>query len=520
MSLKALIMYENNLTFSFSAEWVPPFNLDYINLGSCNLGPQFPKWLKSQKNFYSVDLSNAKISDIVPDWFWNLSTSYIYLNLSHNQLSGKIPDFLLNTQFTMIYLSSNKFHGNLPRISSNVTELDLSNNSFSGNMSHLLCYSRSQENRLSILHLGDNLLTGTIPNCWKEWTSLRVVKLGNNILSGNLPSSMGSLIFLESLHLRSNNLSGKIPHSLENCIELRTLDLGLNSFQGNIPTWIGTNLSNLMVLGLRSNQLSGLIPNELCLLSSLQIMDIGNNNLIGRIPNCFGNFTAMATKKSSNDDIFYSMYYGIFLENAYVITKGEEFQYSSILTLMTSMDLSDNNISGEIPQEITNLFELRSLNLSGNHLKGNIPQQIGDMMKQMESLDLSRNQFSGQIPPSMSKLTFLNHLNLSYNNLSGPIPTSTQLQGLDPSSFIGNKLCGLPLTNHCSGKEEKTTNTETEEEKEGDHHEHNYIDGWFYLSVAIGFVVGFWGIWGPLLISRTWRHTYFRHLSSFWHKLN
>ncbi|XP_022154250.1 LRR receptor-like serine/threonine-protein kinase GSO1 [Momordica charantia] len=344
VNLIQLDISENNLTMSFSIGWVPPFRLRHIQLRSCNLGPQFPTWLKSQKSFTDVDLSNAKISDTIPDWFWSLSTSYLYLNLSPNQLLGEIPDFLLHAQFTLIYLSSNKFHGNLPHISSNVTELDLSNNSFSGNMSHFLCHSTSQDNRLEILHLGDNLLSGNIPNCCTKWTSLEVVKLGNNNLFGKLPSSMRSLSKLKSLHLRNNSLSGEIPHSLKNCLNLRTLDLSLNAFQGNIPAWMGTNLSNLMILGLRSNKLSGVIPDELYHLSSLQIMDIGKNTLIGSIPHCFGNFTAMATKRNSFGHIFYSFYHGEFLENAYVITKGGEFQYNNILTLMTSIDLPDNTI--------------------------------------------------------------------------------------------------------------------------------------------------------------------------------
>ena len=58
---------------------------------------------------------------------------------------------------------------------------------------------------------------------------------------------------------------------------------------------------------------------------------------------------------------------GEFLENAFVVIKGMENQYNTILTLVTSMDLS-NNISGEIPEETTNLFGLLSLNLSGNQL--------------------------------------------------------------------------------------------------------------------------------------------------------
>lgn len=58
------------------------------------------------------------------------------------------------------------------------------------------------------------------------------------------------------------------------------------------------------------------------------------------------------------------------------------------------------------------------------------------------------------------------------------------------------------------------TMKENAKESEG-----SYIDRWFYMSLAIGFVFGFWGIWGLLLISKTWRVKYFGYLTSICHKL-
>lgn len=123
-------------------------------------------WLRQQKQFWDMDLSDTGISDVIPSWFWNLSTSFLYLNLSHNQISG----------FSMIYLSSNKFWGSLPRISANVTELDLFNNSFSRDIANFLCHPIGEANSLKILHLGDNLLSGNIPDCWMYWPLLEVVE--------------------------------------------------------------------------------------------------------------------------------------------------------------------------------------------------------------------------------------------------------------------------------------------------------------------------------------------------------
>ena len=516
-NLEILEMDDNNFTLNFATEWIPPFNLSAIRLRSCIVGPQFPKWLKSQKKLSCVDLSNAKLSDTIPDWFWSLSSQCIYLNLSHNQLSGTLPHILFTGDMIWMNLRSNLLHGSLPRVvSSNIAVLDLSNNFFSGNITHFLCSSQIQ--LMTILHLDNNLLSGNIPDCWENWESLQVLSLDNNNLSGMIPTSMGFLTILVSLHLRNNSLSGVIPRALQSCLELRALDLSLNAFHGKIPAWIGTSLLELMTLNLRSNELSGLIPKKLCDLSDLQIMDISNNNLSGSIPHCFGNFTSMATKRDLSQRfhfIFNNHSGSTFFENAYVSTKGGEHNYDTILSLMTSIDLSSNSLSGEIPEEITNLFALRSLNLSGNHLRGTIPDRIGGM-KDLECLDLSRNQLWGRIPPSMSELTFLDYLNLSYNNLSGPIPTGTQLQRSTPFSFIGNELCGDPLNKSCEmeGVTPKFGNENGKESEGG-----SIIDEWFYLSLGIGFVFGFWGIWGPLLLSKAWRVKYFRYLASVCHKL-
>ncbi|XP_059627664.1 leucine-rich repeat receptor-like protein kinase PXC2 [Cornus florida] len=81
---------------------------------------------------------------------------------------------------------------------------------------------------------------------------------------------------------------------------------------------------------------------------------------------------------------------GGFLENAILVIKGQMAKYSTILQLVTSMDFSDNNLSGEIPEELTNLRGLHSLNLSYNLLTGRIPKDIG-AMEQLEAIDFSMN---------------------------------------------------------------------------------------------------------------------------------
>ncbi|MBA0576028.1 hypothetical protein Golob_027874 [Gossypium lobatum] len=514
--LRLLQASGNRLSLKVSPDWVPPFQLGVIALSSWNLGPRFPNWLRYQKDFLFLDISVARIIDTIPDWFWNLSSQFFYMNLSHNQIQGRVAG-ILNTNPPLGYassidLSSNFFQGPLPCLPSNVGTLDLSNNSFSGSISPLLCCKMEEPKSLGTLRLAYNHLSGPIPDCWMSWPNIFSLDLKNNNLSGSLPSSMGSLSFLQSLHLRKNNLSGVLPPSLQNCSSLLALDLGENKFEGNIPNWIGERLSRIMILGLRSNDFQGDIPHELCALGSLTILDLAHNNLSGNIPECFNNFSAMASVRNSSDPISYS--FGHFknsIETTLVVIKGILLEYSTTLQLVTSLDLSDNNLSGQIPVGITDLLGLRSLNLSINRLLGKIPETIGNMGT-LESLDFSFNQLSGAIPPSISKLTFLSYLNVAYNNLTGKIPSSTQLQSFAASNFAGNTLCGPPLTDNCSINAVEPDAGGGNSEGSEDGLEVDWF--WFYVSMALGFVVAFWSFAGPLLFKKSWRSAYFQMLDS------
>ncbi|XP_030933883.1 receptor-like protein EIX2 [Quercus lobata] len=516
-SLRNFYASGNQLTLKASQNWIPPFQLETLYLRSWNLGPKFPTWLCSQRHLQSLDISDTRISDVVPPSFWNLSSQFQILNLSHNLIHGEIPNSPMILPAAVIDLSSNHFKGPLPCISSNVLVLDLSKNSFSRSISHFLCFGMNEQKQVGYLNLEKNLLSRIIPDCLMKWNNLEVLNLGNNNLSGSIPSSMGSLTYLSSLHLYNNKFSGTLPSSLKNCKELVIIDVAENRFAGNIPSWIGHRCTSLMILNLRSNYFHGHIPEELCALASLQILDLSQNKLSGSIPRCVKNFSAMATNNISNDHLNSyrsSNHYGydetVPLESALLVMKGNIFEYNTILPLVKSIDFSKNSLSGEIPEEVTNLRELQSLNLSYNLLIGSIPVNIGTMGT-LECIDFSMNQLSGQIPSSMSSLTLLNHLNLSNNNLIGKIPLSTQLQSFEASSFIGNKLCGPPLTDNC------TTNGVKPNIRSKD--TSGLEVDWFYVSMSLGLVVGFWGVCGPLLYNKQWRMMYFQFLDHIGYKL-
>lgn len=107
------------------------------------------------------------------------------------------------------------------------------------------------------------------------------------------------------------------------------------------------------------------------------------------------------------------------------LTSNIELKGFSPLVNLTSplrfLDLSYNNVSGELPKSIDNLKFLRKLGLRQCNFNGPIPVSLGNLT-QLTDLDLSENHFSGEIPSSLSNLKMLSYLGLEYNNLNGKIP--------------------------------------------------------------------------------------------------
>ncbi|XP_023892043.1 receptor-like protein EIX2 [Quercus suber] len=484
--LKSLYMSKASLIFNVNSNWVPPFQLNYASMSSIKIGPNFPSWLQSQRSLSFLDMSMSGISGKAPGWFWNGTSNITFINLSNNHIECDVSNIFL---------------------SSSVKVLNIANNSFYGPISTFLCQKKIRKNKLEILDVSNNLLSGELSHCWKYWQSLIHLNLGSNNLVGRIPYSMGALVNLQSLRLQNNSICGDIPSSLKKCSNLRLIDMG-NNHLSIIPLWIG-EMTNLLVLRLRMSEFKGYIPQQICQLSSLRVLDLANNSLSGSIPNCLKNISAMAFPNSYDISFFsmsfsYSYAYEYYVANVQLVPKGKEMEYKENLNLVRLIDLSSNNLSGSIPVEISDLSELRFLNLSRNHLMGKIPEKIGSM-KELESVDLSRNHLSGKIPPSMSNLTFLSLLDLSYNNLSGRIPSSTQLQSFDALRYIGNpQLCGDPLPKNCT-IEEQFLNRSPIGSVEDDSKNSS-----FYIGMGVGFATGFWAICGALFFNRTWRHAYFR----------
>ncbi|ESQ50320.1 hypothetical protein EUTSA_v10001899mg [Eutrema salsugineum] len=107
-----------------------------------------------------------------------------------------------------------------------------------------------------------------------------------------------------------------------------------------------------------------------------------------------------------------------------------------------TLDLSNNMFSGEIYNDIGFFSNLRVLDLGGNVLTGYLPAYIGNLSR-LEFLTLASNQLIGGIPAELGLMKNLKWIYLGYNNLSGQIPHQIgDLSSLNHLDLVYNNLSG------------------------------------------------------------------------------
>ncbi|XP_078149410.1 receptor-like protein 7 isoform X2 [Carex rostrata] len=453
--LKYLSLSNNKLSIIEGKNHNKPFYASFpqmrcIILASCNL-TKIPFFLSYQTNIDILDLSNNKIDGVLPTWDAHLTLQI--LDIHSNRLSGPIP--LLPRGIGFVDFSFNYFISLPAYFVPSLEYLFVSNNRLMGEIPLTICNGTL----LRMLDLSYNNLTGTMPPCLLVDAQLEVLDLKGNKLSGPLSRNICQGCKFRTIDLSRNRINGSLPQSLVKCNTLEILDLGNNQIVDRFPSWLG-NLENLTVLVLRSNQLYGTISTmeaktnkNNSLFSTLKVLDLSSNRFQGIIPKILTqNLKAMVT---NSDTITFQFEGTAYYQNSItVISKGQEIGIKNSLRILSSLDLSQNEFSGEIPKEIWQLNSLHVLNLSHNALTGQIPSQFGsfEQLESMDisSLDLSSNHLSGPIPEVLGYLPLLSSLNVSYNYLVGQVPPFGHFSTFSNASYLGNPgLCGSPLSTQC-----------------------------------------------------------------------
>jgi hypothetical protein len=214
------------------------------------------------------------------------------------------------------------------------------------------------------LHLDDLNLAGILPDelsLLSGLESIRLVSDQENIM-GKLPSRLGLLKSLRTLILHGLGLGGEIPDGFARCTGLHQVDLSRNYLSGPLPIPVLSAWTNIMDLNLGSNLFTGRITDVSEIVfkrwsQSLVSLDLSDNSLSGSIGHAIGNH----------------------------------------LTSLESLKLMDNDLEGEIPDNLKLLSHLQELTLYKNHLTGKIPTHLAELGKLL-TLDIGGNFLSGDIP--------------------------------------------------------------------------------------------------------------------------
>ncbi|XP_071711510.1 uncharacterized protein [Rutidosis leptorrhynchoides] len=259
---------------------------------------------------------------------------------------------------------------------------------------------------------------------------LQTLDLTNNYFTGSIPGSVSKLTRLNRLILSTNSFSGSVPtDSLPNSLEELFLDN--NNLVGPISPSLN-NLQNLKRLELQGNKLSGEFP-ELSQLSQLYFADVSNNFISGKLPaNLPANIVELTIRNNSLQ--------GNITENL----------LKSAIYLQV-LDLSYNNLTGDLSPELFSHRSLQQLTLANNGFSSvQVPVDWGKY-SELIAVDLSNNNIHGFLPGFMGWMPKLTALNFENNKLSGMIPIQYALKaigsdGVGPFERLllgGNYLFGL-----------------------------------------------------------------------------
>ncbi|GAV65126.1 Pkinase domain-containing protein/LRR_1 domain-containing protein/LRRNT_2 domain-containing protein/LRR_6 domain-containing protein/LRR_8 domain-containing protein [Cephalotus follicularis] len=324
------------------------------------------------------------------------------INLAQQGLTGVLPfdSVCALSSLVKISLGSNFLHGTIGEGLINCTRLqylDLGGNSFTGNVPEL-----SSLHELKFLSLNNSGISGAFP--WKSLenlTNLTFLSIGDNLLdAGPFPEEVLRLRKLYWLYLTNCSITGQIPEGISNLTLLEDLELSYNNLSGEIPAGIGK-------------------------LSKLWQFEIYGNFLTGKIPAGFGNLTSLAYFDASQNGL-----------------EGNLSEMKFLVELV-SLQLYQNQFSGEIPEEFGEFKKLVNLSLYTNQLSGSLPQKLGSWAD-FNFIDVSENFLTGPIPPDMCKNGKMTELLMLQNRFTGGIPgTYADCTSLIRLRVSNNSLSGV-----------------------------------------------------------------------------
>ena len=470
-SLGALFLYRNELSGMIPSELSNLSNLHGLNLNNNSLSGTIPPELGDMPNLVSLHVNDNELSGEIPPELGK-SPSLGFLVLNNNQLSGQIPSELGNLEnLIALFVADNQLTGCIPYTLRDVQENDFDQ------LDLPFCENPDRAALVALYHAtngqswdeSDNWLTDAPLDDWDhvrtdDYGRVVDLSLGGNDLIGHIPPELGDLSELKFLELDGNLLTGTLPPELGKLVNLVELFLEENRLTGTIPSEFG-NLVALERLYLNENRFWGELPFSMTALSELRRFEFDDNSAglcapadagfqewLNSVEDVDGDTCVHPTSPPDEREIaaLTAIYNATDGDNWYDRTNwfsDEPVQFWSGISVdseghITELRLWGNNLSGQIPTELSHLTSLKRLYLSSNEFTGTIPEELGSLTG-LERLYLGRNQLTGTMPPSLGNLTNLRRLYLSGNQLTGSIPPEIgNLTALELLYLYDNNLTG------------------------------------------------------------------------------
>ena len=345
------------------------------------------------------------------------------LFMDSNALTGSLPSDMNLPKIKTLCLQDNKLTGAIPEPLTKCADLEylyLHMNNLSGKLPQ--DWSACKKLKYFVVEQNPQL-GGTFPASLAQLTDLMVITVQVTSVEGQIPSNIGNLVNLQNLLLTKSKMSGLIPESIGKLTKMTLLAFGECQFKAPLPKSL-TNLKELTLLQLTGNPLGGEIPVWLSEFPKLVDLRMAKCKLTGEIP-----AKLFPTSKDSKE--------------GFVKLKNLDFSY--------------NELTGELPKEITSCANLVRLWVSHNKMSGNPTGYFTyENFPRLVQIELNDNNFSGGIGTLFTNPErVLSRVDISNNNFSGPIlPKPSEsvygvLLGFNGESAIvhGNKFVFKDFSN-------------------------------------------------------------------------
>ncbi|RDY05377.1 Phytosulfokine receptor 2, partial [Mucuna pruriens] len=194
-----------------------------------------------------------------------------------------------------------------------------------------------------------------------------------------------------------------------------------------------------------------------CLLACLLCLSLGLNN---QAPSCdphdlsalkefAGKLTSGSIITAWSNDTVCCNWLGVVCDN---VTGGG----GTVASRVTKLILPEMGLSGTILPSLAQLDQLIVLNLSFNNLKGELPEEFSQL-KQLKFLDVSHNMLSGPVAGVLSGLQSIQVLNISSNSLSGVLFPFGEFPHLLALNMSNNSFTGRFNPQICSSSKDLHT---------------------------------------------------------------